>query len=549
MKLADEIMLDREGARNNPSLWYASSSNGIVTSAHYKATEAGVQVLAMGGNAVDAAVATSLALGVVEPAGSGLSGMGMMMVHLKKEARTFVIEGPCRAPAKARPEVYISMANEYMNHRGMESTRENREAAAGIVRKSGYPAIAIPTNPATLSYALKNYGSMNLEQVMAPAISLAENGYLITPFQNRLMTEYRSQIREGNAASLLFGGSDDVPESGTLVKNPSLAETLRHLSRHGLEDFYNGAVGKKIVEDMRLNNGFITADDMANIPWPRESTPINGNFKDWKIMSAPPPGGGTALIEMLNLFEAIARNGFDPDTPEAVVLFASIINKARIDRRDTFTKARDKPASLSSDAYVSQAADRLRANLSGEGETTHFNVIDRYGNVVSMTQSIERSFGSKIATPGLGFLYNGYMKAFKLRNQKHPHYLKPGAIARSNASPTIVFKDEKPLYAIGSTGSEGIASGMFQVLVRLLNQSPFEAVKAPRLHCTPERQVFLEAERFNPEALTLLNKHGFEIKPYDAWSFSVGGLHLAGTNDNICWGVAEPRRDGATAGY
>ena len=176
-------------------------------------------------------------------------------------------------------------------------------------------------------------------------------------------------------------------------------------------------------------------------------------------------------------------------------------------------------------------------------------MIDRYGNVVSMTQSIERSFGSKIATPGLGFLYNGYMKAFKLRNQKHPHYLKPGAIARSNASPTIVFKDEKPLYAIGSTGSEGIASGMFQVLVRLLNQSPFEAVKAPRLHCTPERQVFLEAERFNPEALTLLNKHGFEIKPYDAWSFSVGGLHLAGTNDNICWGVAEPRRDGATAGY
>ncbi|MCP5244633.1 MAG: gamma-glutamyltransferase [Burkholderiales bacterium] len=549
MKLSDEIMLDREDARNNPSLWYTSSSNGIVTSAHYKATEAGAQVLAMGGNAVDAAVATSLALGVVEPAGSGLGGMGMMMVHLKKEARTFVIEGPCRAPAKAKPEIYISMANEYMNHRSMESTRENLESAAGIVRKSGYPAIAIPTNPATLSHALKNYGSMNLEQIMAPAISLAENGYLITPFQNKLMTEYRSQVRKGNAASLLFGGSDDVPKSGTLVKNPSLAKTLKHLSRHGLEDFYNGAIGKEIVEDMRLNNGFITADDMANIPWPRESRPINGNFKDWKIMSTPPPGGGTTLIQMLNLFEAMTRDNFDPDTPEAAVLFASIINKARIDRRDSFKKAHDKSENLSSGTYASQTADRLRANLSGEGETTHFNAIDRYGNVVSMTQSIERSFGSKIATPGLGFLYNGFMKAFKLRNKKHPHYLKPGAVARSNASPTIVFKDKKPIFAIGSTGSERIASSMFQVLTRLLNQSPFEAVKAPRLHCTPERQVFLEAERFSTDTISLLKKHGFEINPYDAWSFSVGGLHLAGTNDNKCWGVAEPRRDGAAAGY
>ena len=549
MKFSDKIMLDREGMRNNKSLWYASSSNGIVTSAHYKATEAGVQVLEVGGNAVDAAVATSLALGVVEPAGSGLGGMGMMMVHLKKEARTFIIEGPCRAPAKATPEVYISMAEEYMKIHSMEYTRENREAAAGIVRKSGYHAIAVPTNPATLSHALKNYGSMNLEQVMAPAIGLAENGYLVTPLQNRLMTEYRSQIRKGNAGSFLFGESDDVPESGTLVKNPSLANTLRRLSRYGLDDFYNGAVGQEIVEDMRLNNGFITAEDMVNIPWPRESRPISGNFKDLKIMSTPPPGGGTTLIQMLNLFEAITRDNFDPDTPEAAVLFASIINKARADRRDSFKNARDKPVNLSSDAYAFQAANQLKTELSGGGETTHFNVMDRHGNVVSMTQSIERSYGSKIATPGLGFLYNGFMKAFKLRNKKHPHYLKPGAVARSNASPTIVFKDEKPLYAIGSTGSERIASGMFQVLVRLLNQSPFEAVKAPRLHCTPERHVFLEAERFNLEAITLLKKHGFEINPYAAWSFSVGGLHLAGVKDNTCWGVAEPRRDGAAAGY
>lgn len=548
MKISDEIMMDRTNARDHKSLWHASSSNGMVASAHYRASETGAQVLSMGGNAIDAAVTTSLALGVVEPAGSGLGGMGMMMIYLAKDDRTFIIEGPCRAPVKARPEAYISMADDYMKIRGMAPTRENHEAAAGMVRKSGYRSIAVPTNPATLAYALKNYGSMSLEKVMAPAISLAEQGVLITPIQNKLLKEYKSLIRKGNAKDFLLGRGNDVPEPGTLVNNPTLAKTLRRLSKHGLEDFYHGEIGKEIVEDMRQNDGFITAEDLMNIPWPREAKPIEGIFRDWIIMSTSPPGGGTALIEMLNIFDAMVRGTFNPDTPEAAVLFASIINRARIDRRESFAKKRNEQINLASKAYASQVADQLSAELSGIGETTHFNVIDQYGNVVSMTQSIERAFGSKIATPGLGFLYNGFMKAFKIKNEKHPHYLRPGAVARSNASPTIVFKDKKPLYAIGSTGSERMVSGMFQVLVRLLNQSPFEAVKAPRLHCTPERQVFLEAERFNPEAIALLKTHGFDINPYEAWSFSVGGLHLAGIKDNQFWGVAEPRRDGASIG-
>ena len=140
------------------------------------------------------------------------------------------------------------------------------------------------------------------------------------------------------------------------------------------------------------------------------------------------------------------------------------------------------------------------------------------------------------------------MKGFKLQNRQHPHFLKPGAVARSNAAPTIVFKNDDPLYVIGSTGSERMVSGIFQVLVRLLSQDPFSAVKAPRLHCTPEGTVFLEAERFAPGTKELLGERGFQINNYDPWAFSVGGLHLAGiteSSDRSCWGVADPRRDGA----
>ncbi|MGD9200802.1 MAG: gamma-glutamyltransferase, partial [Chitinispirillia bacterium] len=150
--------------------------------------------------------------------------------------------------------------------------------------------------------------------------------------------------------------------------------------------------------------------------------------------------------------------------------------------------------------------------------------------------------------PKLGFLYNGFIKGFKLKNKRHPHFLSPGAVARSNACPTIVFENSTPRYAIGSTGSERMISGIFQVLVRLRSQSEYTAVAAPRLHCTPENELYLEAGRFRPETLKHLRKHSFTMIPYDEWAFSAGGLHLAGIDSGEYRGVAEPRRDGAVLG-
>lgn len=517
-------MFDRESSRDDPSLWSAVSQGGMVVSAHYRATAAGVEILSKGGNAVDAAIATALALNVVEPAASGLGGMAMMMIHQAPSGKVIALEGPCRAPIHATPEA-VGLAH----------------------RKRGYKAAAVPTNPAVLDAALRMYGTFTPEQVLEPAIRLAEDGFPITPFQHRLFRQYLKGIKAGNIARFFLGPDQTPLPPGSILRQPVLAGTLRRLARYGFIDFYTGEIGKRIAVDMAENGGFICEADLADIPWPTERDPLTRQVGEWEVHTLPPPGGGAALIQMLQLFLRLGPGNFDPDSPEAAVLFASIIRRARRDRR-TYSSAKNAP-DLSSTQYAAQAAQEIREDISGSGETSHLCTMDSNGSMVSMTQSIERSFGAKVAGRDLGFIYNGYMKGFKIKNKRHPHFLRPGAVARSNAAPTIIMQKGVPSIAVGSTGSERLASGIFQVLVRLGSQSPYQAVAAPRLHCTPEGDVLIEADRFSPKTLQALETHGFRLIPQTPWDFSFGGLHLLlydGNNKRMC-GVAEPRRDGAAA--
>jgi gamma-glutamyltranspeptidase/glutathione hydrolase len=256
-----------------------------------------------------------------------------------------------------------------------------------------------------------------------------------------------------------------------------------------------------------------------------------------------------ALVEMLQIFSVLDDGAFHPDVGTGPVLLATIIRKVRRDRQTYRLKTAcdgvGEAAVLVDERYAQTVARQLQDDLSGPGETSHVSIIDRDGNAVAMTQSLERSFGSAVVCPQLGFLYNGYSRAFKVQNRRHPHFLRPGAPARSNAGPTILVRDGRPWAVIGSTGSERMASGIFQVLVRLGHQSPFEAVYAPRLHCTPESLVRLEAERFSPKVLDEFTKNGFTYEAVGPYSFAVGGLQLAVWQDGVMHGVADPRRDGA----
>ena len=529
--LTDEQMMDRRGRELESVLWTARSKRAVITTAHYHATRAGAQVLEDGGNVVDAAVAASLALGVVEPAASGVGGMGMMVVHDASKGRTFCLEGPCLAPMAARPD-----------------------AVASGLRKRSHRAVALPSLIALVNHALQRYGTISAARALEPAIELAEEGYPISPFQHVLIAKHERLLAKGTAASIFLDQDARALQPGTVLRQPVVARTLRRLAEAGLDDFYTGEIGRAIVRDMEASGGFLSSSDFEQPPVIREVEPLRGCMGDLEVCTPPPPGGGSTLLQLLGMFDALDLPSLDPDSAEAALVFASLIKRARLDRKENsqgLVRVSGREVELFHPLHVRSAARELEADLQNDegGETTHLCVMDSDGNAVSMTQSIERSFGAKVVTPELGFLYNGYLSTFKVQNREHPFFLRPGLPARSNATPSILFAHNRPRAAIGSTGSERMASGIFQVLARLEHgQSPFRAVAAPRLHCTPMGDVFLEAARFDPEALRLLERRGFTLTTYSPWAFEVGGLQLVTFDGDAIEGVAEPRRDGAAAG-
>lgn len=520
---ADARYYDRSERRDDPRAWSVKSRDGAVATAHYRASLAGARVLAAGGNAVDATIAASLALAVCEPAGSGLGGMAMMVVHEQRTGTTTFLDGACRAPAAATPESV-------------------REAA----RYRGYAAVAVPTYVATLARALERFGTCSRAELIEPALEIAAEGYRVTALQERLAGEYAAALRASTASPLFLDPELRPLRAGTRLVQPALASTLARLADAGFEDFYLGEIAQRIDRDMQENGGFLRAADLAAVD-AVEREPLRTRFGDCEVLCAGPPGGGLALVQMLNMLAAVDPVPA-PDSVSGVALQAGIIARARSDRRAfrlrVGASSPSRAAILADPIYARAAVGEVRVSLAS-GETSHLSVIDRWGNAVALTQSIERSFGAAVATPELGFLYNGFLRAFKVRNTRHPHYLAPGRAARSNAAPTIALRSGRVAAALGSTGSERAVSGVFQVLARLRVQAPFAAVHAPRLHCTPEGTVLIEAERAAPGVLAGLRRHGFAVQTLEPYSFRTGGLQLCVSDGESIIGVADPRRDGA----
>jgi len=526
-RFPDARYLHRQDRRDEPELWSASCERGMIATAHYRATEAGVEVLERGGNAIDAAVAASFALAVCESAGSGIGGMCMMMVHLAQPTRTFTIEGPCRAPAAATPE-----------------------AVAAARRYRGYAAVAVPTYLATLEHAIARYATMPVPELLAAAIRLAEDGYPVTDRQHELMDSFQSVLRTRGAGKFFLDESGAPRAPGSRFRQPVLAATLRRLAEHGLRDFYEGAIAREIDADMAKGGGFVRASDLAAVHGAREADPIQAPYASGVACTLGPPGGGLALAQLLQMLAARGANVPDPDSPDGVVWLAGVIQRVRQDRRRHSSTIGAQEllgaAELCDPAYAAVALREVEQAIAGE--TTHLSVMDAFGNAVGITQSVERNFGSAVATDSLGFVYNGYLRAFKVDNPEHPHFLKPGAVARSNAAPTIVLKGGRPWIVIGSTGSERMVSGIFETLLRLQRQDPFRAVAGPRLHCTPRGVVLVEADRFTAESLRALERRGFTLDRKGPYAFTMGGLQLVVYTDGRFVGVAEPRRDGAAGG-
>ncbi len=529
----DTALLELGDRRIHQPQRLAVSRDGMVATQHYRATEAGVEMLARGGNAIDAAVAAAFTLGVCEPAASGLGGQTMMLLHIAETRRTIALDGSSRAPNRATPDLLTAPQ-----------------------RRRGHTSTTVPSTPAVLRYALERYGTLKLAAVLEPAIRLAEDGYEVSPLQYALTRREARNLRAGTAAPFFLREGKRPYPVGSVFKQPVLAGTLRRLAAKGVKDFYAGRIARAIHEDMLANGGLIRRDDLAQVPRPIERKPLTCRFRGQRVFTFPLPGAGRTLVEMINIHSQLPESMQDPDTRKGAVALARIIRQAFLDRQDRpFDPnyfAQVSRGRILREEHARQVARRIVRSFAGRadghGETTHLSAMDRAGNVVALTQSIERVYGSCAVTPELGFLYNDYMSAFEYEDISHPYYLRPNAVPWASVAPTIVFRGRRPWLAIGSPGSERITPSIFQVLLRLGTGTPLSAVDAPRLHCSLKGVVSLEATRMRDDLPAMLERHGFQLDVRDPYSFYLGCVQLVLRERRRFVGVADPRRDGAAAG-
>ena len=510
----------------------AYSRSGMVASAHPIATAAGARMLEQGGNAVDAAVASALALGVVEPHASGLGGQTMLLLHLAEPRSTVALDGSSRAPNRLDP---------------------GDLAKDELLR--GWCATTVPSTPAVLAYAQRTYGKLDWRAALEPAIEAAERGFQVSALFHRLSKREAKRLRKRNSGRVFLSPSGRPLAPGRVLRQPVLAKTLERLAEHDVEDFYQGRIAETIDADMRTNAGLLRLDDLAQIPWPVERRPLSHRFQGQRVVTLAPPGAGRVLVAMLDLLERFDPKLWTPDSPEGAVMLAEIMRTAQASRLDRPIDPALFPQERSGDPLAPDNLDktarrvkRVVKKVRTRGETTHLSVMDAEGNCVALTQSIERVFGSFVLSEELGFLYNNYMSAFELEDISHPYYLRPNGVPWASVAPTIVFRGRRPALVLGSPGSERIVSAILQVLLRLRTLPPFESVAAPRLHCSAKGRVSLESPRFRDDIPAALERAGFEVDPRDSYSFYLGCVQAVLRDRGGFVGVADPRRDGSASG-
>jgi gamma-glutamyltranspeptidase/glutathione hydrolase len=544
-----------------------TAKHGMVVAGHPQAAAIGSAVLQAGGNAIDAAVATSLALGVAEPYGSGLGGKLMLLVFAAKTGRTHVVDAMDAAGS-------IEVAS-YLQRPSEERTQ-------------GYGAVCVPGLAAGLWAAHRQWGSAKWADLVQPAIALARDGFLVLPKTRDFFAEVETRLRRGDAeiARLYLPGSA-LPEVGTFLPNEDLARTMEALAQRGRDGFYRGLVAAAIVAAAERGGGGLTLADFAGYE-ARITEPIVMDFRGYQLVCAPPPASGAALF--LPLLKALEPESFGGgplrtaenldrvgrvwrvvagemwriigDVPESRFLLEKLIAP------DSIRAIREKAFAIEPPRKVAGGGARVvpfrgpaeHAEFfeSAQAATTHFVVADALGNVVCATQSQSLHFGAGVVAPGTGVVLNNSMSNFDTTDAKALNYVAPGKRPRSTISPTVVLRDGRPVVAVGVPGSARIPTALLQVLLDRLvfNRTLAEAIGDARVHYvlpfrTAEVEQF-EAERsLSAAAAESLRTRGWKVElKEDAGR----GRHFGGVNaiefnrDGTMTGYADPRRTNAAVG-
>lgn len=509
---------------------------GVVSSATPEATAAGVEILERGGNAVDAAIAVSLALAVSEPAGSGIAGQTVMLIAPPGKP-AMVVNGtsysPRRLPPDVRPEQLVY----------------------------GHTAASVPSTPRVLDLAWRRFGSGTIPwaELLAPAIRVAEDGFVIGPFRQRAFQHYHAVLVRQPAAAEVFVREDGTPRQvGELLRQPLLARTLRRLAEGGANEFYRGDMARQIAADMAANGGWITGEDLARFPEPPVVPAITGSYRGYGVATLPPPFAGWVVLQGLNVLERTDPGTLAADaTPRRLALLDALRVSHGTRRSSPIRDYRDYAGAVAERTDKSAVQEWIGAASAGEGEgeggeTTHFSVVDGQGMAVAVTQSIDSYFGAGVLHPELGFLYNNYMQGFQVDDPNAPYALEPLQMPKSSMSATVLARDGLPVLALGSPGSARIISAVTQVSSYWVDVEPdiVAATAAFRVHVVPPDTAYVENPELEPAMLGGLAGRSFLLKRP---SFGValgdldpyfGGVHAVALEEDGWTGAADPRRDG-----
>ena len=528
--------------------------NGMAASAHPLASLSGVRIMAQGGNAFDAAVAIASTLNVCEPYMSGAAGVGVALAYVAAEDRVRALNFSGRMPQAADPDEYS-------------------EADKDV----GVKSALVPGNCAGWLTLHETYGRLDREPLFEPAIGYAENGTAITAFNANSIGNSAARLSQFPSAGI-FIKNGAGPRAGHRQKQPQLAESLRSIASGGKDEFYRGALGKRIVDGLRDLGGQMTEEDLAtyDAEW---HEPISIGYRDYEIFSVPPNSTGFQLLETLKIME-----GFDgPDLifqhPETLHLYIETVKLAVADR----IRWGGDPAyvnapldALLSDGYAAQQRARIdrerAAVVSGEqfsrlvpsgsikagspdafdgGMTTHFAVADSDGNVVSVTQTLGGGFGSAVAPGDTGLFLNNMAHWFDLE-EGAPNRLEGGKLVDFCVAPTQTFRNGKFHVSLGTPGSWGILQTTPQFVMNALDfgMNVQEAIEAPRLRVFEERRVVME-ERFPAPVRAALADKGHDIELTTPFSMTVGGAQgiMIDQESGTFQGGADPRRDGVAIGW
>jgi len=561
------IAIMAPGPGHAASVAPVAAENGMVVSAQHLATQVGVEVLKRGGNAVDAAVAVGYALAVAYPAAGNLGGGGFMTIQFADGRKTF-LDFRETAPKGATADMYLD---------------KEGKIVAGLSTK-GHLAVGVPGSVAGMEYAREKYGTMKRADVIAPALQLAEDGFVLDRGDIQMLDSAVDDLRQDPPSAAIFLNNGKPFQVGERLTQHELAETLREISKRGTDGFYKGWVGAAIVAASQAGKGLLTQEDLDNYRV-RELAPVECDYRGYHVVSAPPPSsGGVVICEMLNILEGYPLKELGYHSAQAVHYQIEAMRHAYVDRNsylgdpDFVKNPLERLLDKTYAAKIRAAIDPAKAGVSRDirpgvpphegSNTTHYSIADKDGNAVSVTYTLNDWFGAKVTAAKTGVLLNDEMDDFTAKVgvpnlyglvQGEANAIVPGKRPLSSMSPTIVSKDGKPVIVMGTPGGSRIITAVLLTMINAIDygMNAQEAVDMPRFHqqWLPEA-TNLEDFTLSPDTRKILEGMGHKFGPPQPANhlavIIVGAPSLGGkpVGNNRFYGANDPRRNsGLAAGY